>query len=70
MIMGSGTSSIQLNGVSEKVFHYRRGVRQGDPLSPLLFVVDILQSIVNNAMHGRILSMSLTKRYIVPGTKN
>lgn len=64
MIMGFGTSSILLNGVSGKV--------KENPLSPILFVLasGLLQSIVNNAMHGRILSMSLTKRYIVPGTKN
>jgi hypothetical protein len=34
MIIESGTSAILLNGVPRKVFHYRRGVRQGDP--PLL----------------------------------
>jgi hypothetical protein len=52
MIMGSGTSAILLNGVPGKVFHCRRGVRQGDPLSPLLFVLtaDLLQSIVNSAL--------------------
>lgn len=35
----SGTSSILLNGVPGKTFHYKRGVRQGDLLSPLLFVL-------------------------------
>jgi hypothetical protein len=34
-ILSTGTSSILLNGMSGKVFHCRRGVRQGDALSPL-----------------------------------
>jgi hypothetical protein len=37
MIMTSGNFSILLNGVPDKVFHCKRGVRQGDPLSSLLF---------------------------------
>jgi hypothetical protein len=50
-ILVSGTSSILLNGVSGKVFHCKRGVRQGDPLSPLLFVLtaDLLQTVINKA---------------------
>jgi hypothetical protein len=50
-ILSSTTSSVLLNGVAGKDFKCKREVRQGDPLSPLLFAVaaDLLQSVVNEA---------------------
>jgi hypothetical protein len=64
-ILLMGTSSILLNGTSGKVFHCRRGVRQGDLLSPLLFVLaaDLLQSLINKAKDDGILRIPLEVGY-------
>jgi hypothetical protein len=49
--LSSGSSQVLLNEVPSKSFQCKRGVRQGDPLSPLLFVlaIDLLQTIINRA---------------------
>jgi hypothetical protein len=51
VIFASGKSAVLLNGILGKKFFCRRGVRQGNPLSPLIFVlvVDLLQSAINKA---------------------
>lgn len=61
LIFSSGTSSVLINVIPGKTVHCRRGVRQGDPLSPLLFVVtaDLLQSVLNNAKANGQLNLSI-----------
>jgi hypothetical protein len=50
-ILTTASTSVILNGVPGKNIICKRGVRQGDPLSPLLFVAaaELLQIVVNNA---------------------
>ena len=51
LVMSSGTASVKLNNTTGSYFKSGSGVRQGDPLSPLLFVLaaDFLQSMINKA---------------------
>jgi hypothetical protein len=63
--MKSGTSSVLLNGVPSKIFHYRRGVRQEDPLSPLLFILaaNLLQSLISKAKKMGLLRLPINVGY-------
>jgi hypothetical protein len=60
-ILSSGTSLVLLNGVPGEVIQCKRGVRQGDPLSPLLFVLaaDLLQSILNKAKDQNLIKLPI-----------
>lgn len=63
--LNSATTSVLLNGVAGKVIHYKRGVIQGDPLSPLLYVLaaDLLHSVVNSAWMTGELSLPVNNDY-------
>jgi hypothetical protein len=65
-ILESGTSLILLNGVPGKKFPCHHGVRQGDPITPLLFVTaaELLQAMVNKLCQNGDLVAPLQ----IPGT--
>jgi retron-type reverse transcriptase len=49
-LLNSATTSVLLNGTAGKEFLCKRGVRQGDPLSPILFAIaaDLIQYAINH----------------------
>jgi hypothetical protein len=60
-LLCTAQSSILLNGMPGKSFQCKRGVRQGDPLSPLLFVLaaELLQHVLNKAADRGLLKYPL-----------
>jgi hypothetical protein len=57
-LLTSSTSSVLLNGTPLNSIPHGRGLRQGDPLSPLLFILAInpLQRLLHMATERRLLS--------------
>lgn len=58
ILWGATTSRILLNGIPGKPIRHQHGLRQGDPLSPMLFILAMepLQRILDKATHVGLLN--------------
>lgn len=65
MILQSASSRVLINGHKSEYFIHRRGLRQGDPISPMLFIlaVEVLQQMVHvlNSTLRRPISSKITE---------
>ena len=57
-LLSSASTRVNVNGVAGELIFNRRGLRQGDPLSPLLFdaVMDVLHLMIERASTEGMLS--------------
>jgi hypothetical protein len=63
-ILGLASTTVLLNGIPGKNLQCRRGIRQGDLMSPLLFVlaVELLQCLINKAHQQGLFQLPIPSR--------
>nr|XP_029148315.1 uncharacterized protein LOC114925208 [Arachis hypogaea] len=66
--VATASMSVLINGSPSKPFNMERGLRQGDPLSPFLFVlvVDVLHRMIGEAVRNGRISPLLVGRDSIP----
>jgi hypothetical protein len=64
-ILSLASTAVLLNGVPGKFFSCKRSIRQGDPLSPLLFVLaaKLLQVLINQEASQNIIQAPIAQPF-------
>lgn len=67
-ILATGKTAVMLNGVPGRWINCKRGLRQGDPISPYLFIIvaDVLQRLIQQASTEGVLQHPLDPNLSCP----